>query len=34
MRSEHLLKVLYPQMEKELRSKVLLETKDHVLQVG
>lgn len=29
-----LLKVLYPQMEKELRTKLLQEAKDHVLQVG
>ena len=28
-----LMKVLYPQMEKELRTKLLLEAKEHVLQV-
>ena len=29
-----LLKVLYPQMEKELKTKLLTEAKDHVLQVN
>ena len=28
-----LLKVLYPLMEKEMRNKLLLEAKEHVLQV-
>ena len=29
-----LLKVLYPQMEKELKNKLLIEAKEHVLQVS
>lgn len=29
-----LLKVLYPLMEKEVRSKLLTEAKEHILQVG